>query len=95
MAKPEKLDHEEIKAALEGLEGWDLVDEKLHKKFQFRDFNEAFGVMTRVALLAEKMNHHPEWFNVFKKLEISLTTHGVGGISTLDVDMARKIEEVI
>lgn len=74
--------------------GWDAVDgrDAISKTFKFADFNEAFGFMTRVALLADKMDHHPEWFNVYNKVEITLTTHDVDGLSELDHKMALFIE---
>jgi len=88
----EKLSTDRILSAISALEGWKLADGKLHKTFQFDDFVEAFGFMTQVAIVAEKMNHHPEWFNVYNKVTIDLTTHDVGGISQLDLDLANKIE---
>ncbi len=74
--------------------GWQLAEgrDALEKHFQFKDFNEAFGWMTRVALWAEKWNHHPEWFNVYNKVHVILTTHDVGGLSALDAKMARKMD---
>ena len=64
------------------------------KNFCFADFNKAFGFMTRVALMAEQMNHHPEWFNVYNKVQITLSTHDVGGLSQKDVKLAKFIEDV-
>ncbi|MEQ9258311.1 MAG: 4a-hydroxytetrahydrobiopterin dehydratase [Roseovarius sp.] len=74
--------------------GWDMAEGKdaIVKTFQFANFVEAFGFMTRVALWCEKWNHHPEWSNVYKTVEITLTTHDVGGLSSLDVKLARKID---
>jgi 4a-hydroxytetrahydrobiopterin dehydratase len=76
--------------------GWAQVKgrDAITKKFVFGDFNEAFGWMTRVALVAEHMNHHPEWFNVYKTVEVTLTTHDVGGISNLDVALASKMDRM-
>ncbi len=68
---------------------------KLHKEFKFKNFIEAFGFMSRVALIAEGMNHHPEWFNVWNKVVIDLTTHDVGGISNLDFEFAEKVEGLL
>ncbi|SAL99627.1 hypothetical protein [Absidia glauca] len=70
--------------------GWSMVDNRdaIIKKYQFTDFNQAFGFMTRVALKADKMDHHPEWFNVYNRVEITLSTHDCGGLSTRDVDLA-------
>ncbi|MEM8956617.1 MAG: 4a-hydroxytetrahydrobiopterin dehydratase [Pseudomonadota bacterium] len=74
--------------------GWALVDgrDAIVKSFVFRDFIEAFGWMTRAALIAEKMNHHPEWSNVYKTVEVTLTTHDAGGLSDLDVKLAGKLD---
>ena len=89
------LKPEEIERELERLgRGWRVKDNKLFKVFEFKDFNEAFGFMTRVALEAERIQHHPEWFNVYNRVEISLTTHDLGGISTYDFKLARRIEEI-
>lgn len=74
---------------------WEIKDHKLHKEFVFDNFIEAFGFMTRVAIIAEGMNHHPEWFNVYKKLVIDLSTHEAGGISELDFQLASKIEQLL
>jgi len=74
------------------LPGWSLDDEKLYKEFEFKNFIDAFGFMTKIAITAEKMNHHPEWFNVYNKVQIHLTTHEAGGISENDVNLARKID---
>ena len=87
-----KLSDEQIQTALQDLEGWSVVDGKLHKEFQFSDFNEAFGFMARASMHIEKMNHHPEWFNVYNKVQVTLTTHDVGGLSALDVKLARKMD---
>jgi len=84
-----KLSDEQIKEKLEDLQGWQLVNGKLHKEFQFKDFNQAFGFMTRAALHAEKMDHHPEWFNVYNKLKVDLMTHDAGGVTENDVKLAK------
>ncbi|MER3523298.1 MAG: 4a-hydroxytetrahydrobiopterin dehydratase [Ignavibacteria bacterium] len=94
MAERKKLNEEEIRSALAGLEGWSIQQGKLHKEFRFLDFNEAFGFMARIALIAERMNHHPEWFNVYNKVVIDLTTHDVGGISSFDVEFATRVDLV-
>ena len=89
------LSPEEVKQELEKLgRGWVVKDNKLFKVFEFKDFNKAFGFMARVALEAERLQHHPEWFNVYNRVEISLTTHDLGGISTYDFKLARRIEEI-
>ncbi|SLN28745.1 Putative pterin-4-alpha-carbinolamine dehydratase [Roseovarius litorisediminis] len=74
--------------------GWKLDSNRdaIKKTFKFKDFADAFGWMTRAAIWAEKWNHHPEWFNVYKTVEVTLTTHDVGGLSTLDVKLARKLD---
>ena len=84
-----KLSDDQIKEKLEELQGWQLVNGKLHKEFQFKDFNQAFGFMTRAAIHAEKMDHHPEWFNVYNKLKVDLMTHDAGGITENDVKLAK------
>ncbi len=95
MTRPKKMTDEEIRSALDSLEGWRYEGGKLHKEFQFKDFSEAFGVMTRVALVAEKMDHHPEWFNVYRTLKIDLATHDAGGVTELDVHLAKAIEKIV
>jgi len=84
-----KLSDDQIKEELKELQGWQLVNGKLHKEFQFKDFNQAFGFMTRAALHAEKMDHHPEWFNVYNKLKVDLMTHDAGGVTENDVKLAK------
>ena len=89
MPKVEKLSGEERAGALAGLDGWSQDDgdrDAIHKLFRFKDFNAAFGFMTRVALQAEKMDHHPEWFNVYNKVVVTLATHDCGGLSQHDVE---------
>lgn len=76
------------------LSQWQLKDGKLYKELEFGDFVECFSFMTKISLWAEKWNHHPEWFNVYNKLQISLTTHDAGGISEKDFKLARKIDEL-
>ncbi|CAN7695221.1 4a-hydroxytetrahydrobiopterin dehydratase [Bosea sp. LjRoot9] len=91
---PKRLSAEARNEALVTLTGWRLVEgrEAITKRFIFRDFNEAFGWMTRVALLAEKMDHHPEWSNVYKTVEVTLATHDAGGLTELDVKLARAMD---
>jgi len=81
-------------AALAELAGWTLVEgrDAIQKSFRFKDFNEAFGFMTRVALLADKADHHPEWSNVYNRVEILLTTHDADGLSTRDIALAKAID---
>ncbi len=82
--------------ALAGLEGWSEVGgrDAIAKTFTFRDFNEAFGFMTRVALAAEKADHHPEWRNVYRTVEVVLSTHDAGGLTSRDIDLARAMNRL-
>ncbi|MFT4519654.1 MAG: 4a-hydroxytetrahydrobiopterin dehydratase [Halioglobus sp.] len=93
--KVEKLSTESVATQLEAFAQWSLKDEKLYRQFIFSDFVEAFGFMSRVALLAETMNHHPEWFNVYNRVEISLTTHDASGISERDFALIEKIDALL
>jgi 4a-hydroxytetrahydrobiopterin dehydratase len=79
----------------EQLSGWDYTTDRIHRAFKFADFNEAFGFMSRVALLAEKFDHHPEWSNVYSSVDIILRTHDAGGVTLLDVDLAARINAVV
>jgi 4a-hydroxytetrahydrobiopterin dehydratase len=88
------LTEAEVKQRLNEIQGWTLEGGKLHRAFECKDFVAAFGNMTRVALVAEAMNHHPEWFNVWNKVVIDLNTHSVGCISDLDFKLAGKINEI-
>jgi 4a-hydroxytetrahydrobiopterin dehydratase len=90
----QKLSDAEIQQHLQNAKGWSLVNGKLHRAFECKDFAAAFGKMTQVALAAESMNHHPEWFNVWNKVVIDLNTHSVKGISNLDFQLAAKINEI-
>ena len=87
----DRLTVSEIEEALRGLEGWTLENGKLNRDFKFANFVEAFGFMTSAAIEAEKMNHHPEWFNVYSKVKVQLVTHSADGITSLDVDLAKKM----
>ena len=84
-----KLSQSDIDEELKNLPGWSVANGKLHKEFQFESFNQAFGFMTRAAMEIEKMNHHPEWFNVYNKITVELTTHDAGGITNNDVNLAK------
>ena len=87
-----KLTQTELDTAIAQLSEWKLVNDKLNKTFKFKDFVTAFGFMTKVAIVSEKMDHHPELFNVYNRVVIDLTTHDAGGISNLDIDLAKKID---
>ena len=89
-----KLTDDEIGKLMTKLPGWSVKSGKLHREYECKDFVTAFGNMTRVALVAEAMNHHPEWFNVWNKVIIDLVTHSVKGISDLDFVLAEKVEEI-
>jgi 4a-hydroxytetrahydrobiopterin dehydratase len=89
------LAERDIAAALAELRGWTVVNAKLHREFQFKNFVEAFGFMTTVALIAERMNHHPEWFNVYHRVVIDLVTHDAGGITSVDVEFARAVNRLL
>ena len=84
----------EIQKAIAELGSWAIANGKLHREYRFRTFVQAFGFMTQVALLAERAAHHPEWFNVYNRVVVDLTTHEAGGITRKDLDLAREIEEI-
>ncbi|WP_316432361.1 4a-hydroxytetrahydrobiopterin dehydratase [Leptolyngbya sp. NK1-12] len=88
------LSTEALNAALGELPGWSIEAGKLHRQFQFNSFVEAFGFMSSVALVAESMGHHPEWFNVYNRVTVDLTTHDAGGITDKDVALAKKMNEL-
>lgn len=89
MAK--RLSYEDIERGLAELDGWTLADDKLHREFKFEDFARAFGFMTSAAIEADKMDHHPEWSNVYNKVSVDLTTHSENGITDLDIELARRM----
>jgi 4a-hydroxytetrahydrobiopterin dehydratase len=93
--RSEKLSPSMIEDKLLALKGWKLSDEKLQRQWVFDNFIEAFGFMSRVALLAEAMDHHPEWSNVYNRVEINLTTHDAGGISQRDFTLADRINALL
>jgi 4a-hydroxytetrahydrobiopterin dehydratase len=93
MARPTKLTDAEIDAALPSVPGWKLEAGKLHRTFAFADFVTAFAFMTRCAFAAERLNHHPDWSNVWSKVDVSLWTHDAGGITSLDFDLARAMND--
>lgn len=90
----EKLDDDAVQKELGQLSGWAAVPGRsaITKTFQFKTFSQAWAFMSRVALLAEKMNHHPEWFNVYNRVDVTLSTHDAGGLSELDFKMAGKMD---
>ncbi len=90
-----RLSDADIDEELKNLAGWSVVNEKLHKEFQFESFNQAFGFMTRAAMEIEKMNHHPEWFNAYNRITVELTTHDAGGITKNDIDLAKILNSLV
>ena len=92
----QKLAGDARKAALAKLAGWSEVKDRdaISKTFVFRDFNEAFGFMTRAALVAEKLDHHPEWFNVYKTVTVTLSTHDASGLTELDIKLAETMDRL-
>jgi len=88
------LSNKQLNECLEELNDWSIVDEKLSKSFKFANFIQAFGFMTQVAITSEAMDHHPEWSNVYNKVEINLITHSEGGITKLDIELAKKIDTI-
>ena len=94
MPRPVKATKAAITKALARLPGWTIEGGKLHRVFKFADFVTAFGFMASAALVAESMNHHPEWFNVWNTVRVDLTTHDAGGVTSLDFKLARKMDEL-
>ena len=90
----QKLSERELNAGLESLPNWTVKNEKLHREYSFPNFAHAFGFMATSAVLIEKMNHHPEWFNVYNRVVVDLTTHDAGGITKKDVDLATVLEGI-
>jgi 4a-hydroxytetrahydrobiopterin dehydratase len=87
-----RLSEAEIRSALHDLSGWTELHGKLHREYKFADFIHAFGFMASAALVAEAMGHHPEWFNVYNRVTVDLTTHDAGGISAKDLELAGKLD---
>jgi 4a-hydroxytetrahydrobiopterin dehydratase len=94
MARLAKLSDAEIQAALSSLGGWSVVNSKLHRDYKFPDFVHAFGFMATSAIAIEAMNHHPEWSNVYNRVAVDLTTHDSGGITSNDIELAKKLEAI-
>jgi 4a-hydroxytetrahydrobiopterin dehydratase len=90
----QKLSDAAIRDALAGLPGWTLAEGKLHREYRFPDFVAAFGFMTRAALVAEKLDHHPDWQNVYNRVVVDLWTHDAGGITERDLTLARRMDEL-
>ena len=93
-SRSERLSDAEIEQALERVPGWMVRGGKLHREFHFRNFNQAFGFMTRAALYLEAMNHHPEWSNVYATVVVDLVTHSADGITNLDFALAKKMNAI-
>jgi 4a-hydroxytetrahydrobiopterin dehydratase len=89
-----KLSEKEISSELTKLNGWRVVNGNLHREFEFKDFSAAFGFMTRAALAAEKMDHHPDWSNSWNKVTVDLCTHSAGGLTKNDFDLAGKMQQI-
>ncbi|MDH3519107.1 MAG: 4a-hydroxytetrahydrobiopterin dehydratase [Myxococcales bacterium] len=94
MGAGSKLSREEIEQALATLSGWSLAEGKLHREFRFPDFVRAFGFMARCALIAEAMDHHPEWCNVYGRVSVDLITHTAQGVTARDVELAQRMNEL-
>ena len=92
----ERLTDAERAAALAKLASWSLVEgrDAITRRFTFKDFNQAFGFMTRSALVAERINHHPEWTNVWSRVDVTLSTHDAGGLTSLDIELAKAMDEI-
>ena len=90
-----RLDESNIARELQSTPGWSHTSGKLTRTFEFDDFVAAFGFMTRCALVAERMNHHPEWFNVYRTVKVELATHDAGGITSLDFELARAMNQLV
>ena len=94
MARPKKLEPAEIEGRIKSLAGWAIVGGKLHREFTFKDFVEAFRFMTGAAFEAERLQHHPEWANVYNRVTVDLTTHDAKGITALDFDLAERMQQL-
>jgi 4a-hydroxytetrahydrobiopterin dehydratase len=94
MSRPAKLSPQEVTSALSALPGWSVLNGKLHREYKFPDFTYAFAFMAAIAAFAEKLDHHPDWSNVYNTVAVNLSTHDVGGITELDFKLAGKMEIV-
>jgi len=95
MPKPTVLDQEQIATALVDVPGWSVADGALHRSFELKDFSEAFGFMARVALIAEKMDHHPDWSNSWNTVDIAIASHDAGGVTQQCIDFATKVNALL
>jgi 4a-hydroxytetrahydrobiopterin dehydratase len=95
MKRPTRLSDAEIQTRLASLSGWTFAAGKLRREFRFADFSEAFGFMARTALAAEKMDHHPDWSNVWNRVTVELSTHDAGGLTTLDFELAGAMDRLV
>ena len=91
----EKLSDEQIRKELTNIPGWNVMNGKLHKDFVFKDFIDAFGFMSKAAIHIEKMNHHPEWLNVYNKIKVDLVTHDADGITQNDINLAKILNSLV
>jgi 4a-hydroxytetrahydrobiopterin dehydratase len=94
MPRPGKLAPEDVTARIASLSDWTVVADKLHREYKFADFTHAFGFMAAVATVAEKMDHHPDWQNVYNRVTVDLSTHDAGGITVLDFELAAVMEKI-
>lgn len=96
MSRPARLNADEINSCLGEVDGWSMVDgrEAIQKVFVFKNFVQAFGFMSQSALIAEKIDHHPEWFNVYKTVDVTLATHDVNGLTELDFKLAKAMDKI-
>lgn len=94
MGRPSTLTDPELRSAVASLPGWEVRDDRLHRELHFADFSIAFGFMAAVATVAQAMDHHPDWSNSYANVTVELTTHDAGGITVLDVELARRISEL-
>lgn len=92
--RPSRATDEQIREFISQFGSWTIKDSKLHREYVFNNFVQAFGFMTEVALIAERADHHPEWFNVYKTVVVDLTTHEVDGVTERDFELARNMEEI-
>lgn len=94
MARPPLLPKKDVLTRLAAHPAWTILNDRLHREFRFKDFSEAFGFMARAALAAEKLDHHPDWTNVWNKVDVSLATHDAGGITELDFRLAAEMDRI-